>query len=153
MNSKPVRAAVEKVLLPGCFFVASPGRLRIEHAAAEHVTWEIYRGYLLDSALTRETVQFEAWNVFLDFFDGLAGERAAAVPLISIKWQADLGRIHVTRQILTHGFEAYEDAPGVILSRQVHKWIAELVGEPVERPTRRRARRKTAPKAVAAVKK
>ena len=31
-------------------------------------------------------------------------------------------------------------------------WIAELVGEPVERPTRRRARRKTAVKAVAAKK-
>jgi hypothetical protein len=96
--------------------------LRFEHLAVEHVSWETFRGHLLDSALARESAKFEAWNVFLD------GERASSVPLLSIKWQADLGRIHVTRHILTHGFETFEETPGVILSRPVHKWITELVG-------------------------
>ena len=34
----------------------------------------------------------------------------------------------VVRQILTYGFEAYEDPPGVIETRPVEKWVRELVG-------------------------
>lgn len=114
--------AVERALRPGCFFVAPPAALRIEQVADESVRWEIFQGTLLDPAHTRQTQRFAAWHLFVD-----AGE-AVAEPLTSLRWQADEGRVYVTRQILCRGFEAYEDEPGVIRSRPVEKWSAELVG-------------------------
>ena len=117
-----VQAAVQRVLRGGCFFVAPPRQLRIEHVADETVRWEIFRGQLLDPAHTRSSERFDVWNVFLD------EEAPAAAPLLSIRWQRDQNKVFVTRQILCRGFEAYEDAPRVILSRPVEKWVAELVG-------------------------
>ncbi len=123
MTAVSVRAAVERALGEGCFFVAPPHRLRIERVAAEQVSWEVFRGHLLDPAHTRQTAELEVWSVFLD-----DGDTAAEAPLVSIKWDAARDVIHVTRQILTHVFEGYEDSPGVILSRPAQKWVAELVG-------------------------
>jgi hypothetical protein len=123
MMPDTIRAVVEKALCPGCFFVAAPLQLRVEHAAREQVPWELFRGHLLDPAHARESADFETWNVFVE-----AEAAACTSPLISIRWQPALQRLFVVRQILTHGFEAYEDAPGVILTRPVHKWVAELVG-------------------------
>ena len=118
-----VRAIVNRTLCPGCFFVAAPGRLRVEHVDREHVRWEIFRGHLLDPAHAQEVRDFESWHVCID-----GAEDPAATPLISVRWQHDGQRIFVTRQILTHGFEAYEDSPGVILTRPVEKWVSELIG-------------------------
>jgi hypothetical protein len=64
-----------------------------------------------------------AWHVFLD-----TGEAPAVVPILSVRFQLEQNAVFVTRQILSHGFEAYEDSPGVILSRPVQKWVSELVG-------------------------
>ncbi len=121
--SDTVGVAVDKALCPGCFFVAKPRRLRIEHVATEQVPWEIFRGHLLDPAHARESAEFETWNVFLD-----GSPEPGGAPLISIKWQRAGRRLYIVRQILSHGFEAYEDPPGVILSRPVHKWVSELTG-------------------------
>jgi hypothetical protein len=121
VGQKAIRAAVGRVLRAGQFYVGAK-RLRIEHIECQQAAWEIFRGHLLDPAHTRHTASFEAWNVFLD------DQSTALTPLISILWQTDARLIHVVRRILTHGFEAYEDSPGVILSRPAHKWVAELVG-------------------------
>ncbi len=89
---------------------------------AEDLPWEVFRGHLLDPAHARSRARFASWHVYLD-----DAERAPA-PLISLKFQVEPARLFVTRQILTHAFEAYEDAPGVILTRPVQKWVAELIG-------------------------
>ena len=118
-----MHSAVNQALCPGSFFVAPPGKLRIEHVADETVPWEIFRGHLLDAAHARVNKRFSSWHVFLDL-----AEAPAAAPLLSIRRQREQNKVFVTRQILCHGFEAYEDAPGVILSRPVEKWVSELVG-------------------------
>src|SRR6202521_1707082 len=98
MTSDGVPAAIEKALCPGCFFVATPQRLRIEHVAAQRVPWEIFRGHLLEGAHARESAEFEAWNLFLD-----NGHAANSAPLISIKWQRAWQRLFIVRQILSYG--------------------------------------------------
>jgi hypothetical protein len=123
MSPQPIRAAVDRALCLGLFFVALPRRLRIEHVASQQIPWDVFRGHLLAPNLARETATFEAWDVYLD-----SGDSLASAALISIKWQTERGLIYIARQILTHGFEAYEDSPGMILSRPIQKWVMELVG-------------------------
>lgn len=123
MTPDLVRLAVDRALCPGSFFVAPPAKLRIEQVAEESVRWEIFRGHLLEPAHSRETGRFAAWHVFLD-----SPEARAEAPLLTIRHAREPNAIHVTRQILTAGFEAYEESPGVILTRPVEKWVAELVG-------------------------
>ncbi len=118
MSATAVSAAVEQALAPGRFFVAPPGVFGVRHVPREDVAWEVFRGHLL--ATTRERAFFECWHVTFD--------PRGAQPLISIRWQAERRQLHVTRQILTHGFAAYEESPGVILSRPTEKWVEELVG-------------------------
>ncbi len=101
------------------FFVASAAPLRVDHVPDEQRPWEIYLGHLLERPLTRQRGRFAAWQLYVD---------EAPAPLICVRWQASPQRIHVTRNILTHGHEAYEDTPGVILSRPAQKWVEELVG-------------------------
>ncbi len=117
-----VASVAERVLSPGRFFVAPPNSLRIEHIADECIGWEVFRGHLVDPARGGELVRFEAWNVFVD-----GPQAPAPSPLLSLKWHGDQQTFYVTRQILVHAFEACEDTPGVILSRPVRKWVAELV--------------------------
>jgi hypothetical protein len=124
LSDQQIRTAVAEALSPGRFFVSAADRLRIVHAADEDVAWEIFRGHLLDASRTRQRRTFEAWNVFLV---GPADE-AADAPRLSIKLDVDEGRLFVTRNILMYGWEAYEQAPGVIASRPAQKWMPELVG-------------------------
>ncbi len=120
--SEAVREQVARALVVGRFFVAADKRLRVEHVACETAIWEIFHGHLLAESHTRRTEEFETWNVYLD-----DSSQPAETPLASVRWQGALSKIYVVRRILTHGFEAYEDAPGVILSREAQKWVAELV--------------------------
>ncbi len=123
MQLDSVREIVGRALGPGCFFVATPARLRIEHVESEQVRWEIFRGHLLDPAHAQEVRDFESWHLYVD-----SAEDLASTPLISLRWQLTTQQLFLTRQILTHGFEAYEDSPGVILTRTVEKWVSELIG-------------------------
>lgn len=123
MITESVRTAVAGALQAGHFFVARRRRLRVEHVAGELARWELFRGRLVDPAQTREEVEFDSWHVYLD-----SDEERSTAPLISLRWQRASGQLHVVRQILTHGFEAYEDEPGVILTRPAQKWLPELIG-------------------------
>ncbi|HEY2895066.1 MAG TPA: hypothetical protein VGJ16_12655 [Pirellulales bacterium] len=114
------RRAIASALEPGHFF-ASAGHLQIEECLDESWRWEVFRGHLLDPAHTRQTAMFDAWHVIVD----AAGQ--ASTPLISVLLDRQGLKLHVVRRILVHAFEAYEDSPGVILSRPVEKWTAELV--------------------------
>ncbi len=119
MLPETVRRAVQRSLAASHFFVPPGVQLRVEHVADEQRPWEIYRGHLLDRNLARQHDRFVAWHLHAD-------EHTA--PLISVRWQPSARLMHVTRNILTHSFEAYEDTPGVILSRPTQKWGEELVG-------------------------
>ena len=118
-----IREAIGRGLAAGHFFVTPTKRLRVEHVANEQAVFEVFRGHLLDASHSRRVEEFETWNVFLDDVS-----KAAEAPLVSVRWQQGPQRVFIVRRILTHGFEAYEDAPGVILSREAQKWFAELVG-------------------------
>ncbi len=117
-----VRAAVESSVSAGHFFVTHPHRLRIESRRDEEVAWETFRGHLLESSHCAHSRRCDSWHVFVDDEHSLA-----PVPLLSVHWDDDAQEIVILRRILTHGFEAYEDAPGVILSRPAQKWVRELV--------------------------
>jgi len=123
MSDLAVDERVMSALSPGRFFVAPPSHIRIERVDRVALPFEIFRGHLLDPAHTRLVRDFAAWQVYLD----QAPTAASSAPLISLLWDSEAGRLFVTRQILVYAHEAYEDAPGVILTRPVEKWIRELV--------------------------
>jgi hypothetical protein len=87
------------------------------------VIWEIFQGRLLDAPLTRQCHSFEAWNVFLCDAGGGSIE-----PLISVKLDEAAGQIHVVRALHCYTWEAYDAGGNVILSREIRKWVRELVG-------------------------
>jgi hypothetical protein len=128
MTSDFVRRAVDRALCPGSFFVAPPANLRIEHVAGETVRWEVFRGHLLDPAHARQNKRFSSWHVFLD-----SPPATAEAPLLTVRQASDQDAIYVTRQIYSEAYEAYDESPGVIVTRPVRKWVAELVGT-IERP-------------------
>ena len=128
MNESEWRAAIDDALRPHHFFVAPAWRLRVEHVPRETIAWEVFRGHLLDGSMTRERKTFEAWHMFLESAAEASGSAVAPAPLISLKFDATDRRLFVIRNILVHAWEAYESTPGVIDSRPVQKWAAELVG-------------------------
>ena len=115
-------AAIDAALDAGHFFLAT-GRLRIMRSLGEATSWELFRGHLLAEDQTRQVEPFDAWHLYFDEPDA-----AASVPLISLLWDRRQHRVHVIRRILSHTFEAYEQSPGVILSRPAQKWLREWVG-------------------------
>jgi hypothetical protein len=117
-----VRAIVVEALDPRHFFVSKGLALEWEHAPAEDITWEIYKGRLLDTSQTRERRTFEAWNVFARDENGRSTE-----PLLSLKLDADSGQLHVVRAIYCYAWEGYDAGDNVYLSRETRKWVRELV--------------------------
>jgi hypothetical protein len=117
------RALIAEVIRLAHFF-AGPGLgLEWEHVPREEVSWEVFRGRLLDPAHTRQKRTFEAWNVYQVTSGGRSGE-----PLLSVKLDAPGRTIHVVRGLDSYVWEGYEDQPGVYLSRERRKWVRELVG-------------------------
>src|SRR6516165_5316566 len=118
-----IRAVIADAVAPRHFFIGDGLELEWEHASAENIPWEIYKGRLLDASQTRERRTFEAWNIYsIDEF-GRSME-----PLLSVKLDAETGEIHVVRAILCYAWEAYESSENVIESRETTKWDRELVG-------------------------
>src|SRR5579862_917636 len=118
-----IREAIADVLHPSHFFVAPPLQLTWEHLPADDTPWEIHRGQLVPSHLARETRKFETWNVFL-FQDG----QRSGEPLLSLKLDTERGQIHVVRGLLCWTWEGYHAGDNVYLSREVQRWVRELVG-------------------------
>jgi hypothetical protein len=118
-----IRACAADAIAARHFYIGDGLELEWEHAEAENVPWEIYKGRLLDASQTRERRTFEAWNVYsIDEF-GRSTE-----PLLSLKLDVETGEIHVVRAILCYAWEAYDAGDNVILSRETKKWMRELVG-------------------------
>jgi hypothetical protein len=123
LSLEEIRGLVADAVRPGHFFVGPNTHLEWEHVAAEDVSWEVFRGRLLDPAHTRERRTFEAWNVYL-ISDGARSPE----PLLSVKLDAAAGQVHVMRAIHCYAWEGYDAGDNVILSRETKKWVRELVG-------------------------
>jgi hypothetical protein len=122
-NLDAVREAIADVLRPGHFFAASVLQLEWDHQPREETLWEVYRGRLSARQLSRETAVFESWSIFLR----QDGERSGE-PLLSLKLDAELGLLHVVRGLLCWTWEGYHAGGNVYQSREVERWLRELVG-------------------------
>ena len=114
-----VAGAAEKALKPGCFFLAPGCRLRVSHEPREEIPWELFAGHLLDETKTRLRRSFKSWNIYFD--DSVA-------PIISVRYDQPEGRIHVTRNILTHVWAPHGEQRQVIEIRETQRWQPELIG-------------------------
>src|SRR4051794_25335360 len=117
-----VRQIIADVMRP-CHFSAKPPLMLEWQTVAETVAWEAYRGQLVPPHLTREKCTFESWNVFGHDEMGRSGE-----PLLSLKLDLERGQIHVVRGLLCHVWEGYDAGGNVYQSREVQRWVRELVG-------------------------
>jgi hypothetical protein len=124
-QSETLRTIIADLLHPDRFFFDRACRcLTIEHVSNEEIPWDIYRGRLLGEGQTRQRWIFESWNCFLD----RKGRAEHPLPILSVKLYLPLNQIHVIRSILSYVWEAYPAEDNVILSREVQKNVAELVG-------------------------
>ncbi len=110
-----VARAIEKALLPAYFFLTPGCTLRIRHEHREEIPWELFAGHLLDETKTRLRKSFESWNIHFD--DSVA-------PVISVRYDQPEGRIHVTRNILTHVWAPYGEQRHVIQIRETQPMAA-----------------------------
>jgi hypothetical protein len=117
-----VRETIADALRPGHFFVKPPMELTWAQLPAEELVWEIFHGRLLDAAHTRSKQTFESWNIHWVTPEGRSVE-----PLLSLKLDWPARRLYVTRGILSYVWEPYDAGGNVILSREVRKWVRELV--------------------------
>ncbi len=108
---------------PGHFYADRDADLEWDHRPEEEISWEIYKGRLLDHAQTRKRRVFEAWNVFLLGPDGRSAES-----ILSLKLDFDAGQIHVLRAVHCYVWEGYDAGGNVYLSRETTKWVRELLG-------------------------
>src|SRR5438477_94799 len=118
-----VRSLIGEVLLPAHFFVKRADALEWQTPCREVVSWEVYRGRLLDSAQTRQRQDFEAWNIH---WNDAAGH--SAEPILSVKLDATARQVHVVRAIYCYAWEGYHAGDNVYLSRETRKWVRERVG-------------------------
>jgi hypothetical protein len=109
---------IDELMQPGHFFVARSLRLQWIAAKAEDVPWEVFRGRLVDPAHTRQQARLLSWHVVEE----------SGAPLISVRLDVHAGVVHVTRGILCYVWEGYDAGDNVIQSREVQRWITELVG-------------------------
>lgn len=111
------------VFRPRHLFAAPSGELEWQTAYEETIPWEIFRGRLLEPAQTRQEKTFTSWSVFTRD----AGERSGQ-PVLSIKWDRDTQQLYVVRGLLCYVWEGYQAEGNVYLSREVVRWVRELVG-------------------------
>jgi hypothetical protein len=123
LPGEQVLSAVERVLHSRHFFLAPGLELEWETRTAETIPWEIFHGRLLPPAQTRLERAFLAWNVYLQE----DGQRSTE-PLLSLKLDREAQRIFVVRGLLSYVWEGYQGEGNVYLSREVSKWVSELVG-------------------------
>ncbi len=118
-----VEACIEEGMRPERFFVRPDLSLVWQAAVQEDISWEIFRGRLLDPAHTRETRAFVAWSIYQ-----VEGGTLAATPLLSVKLDSRAGQIHIVRGILAYVWKGVDRGAGVIDSQEVVQWVRELVG-------------------------
>jgi hypothetical protein len=122
MPLETVRSAIVDVLDKTHFHIRPPSQLDWDHVPVEETPWEIYRGQLLPRQQSRTLQSFESWNVWLIQDGQRSGE-----PLLSLKLDAERRQVHVVRGLLCWTWEGYHAGDNVYLSREVQRWLRELV--------------------------
>ncbi len=122
-----LEAFLKQTLSPGLFFANRDHQLVFHPLKAETITWEIFRGQLLDTRHTREKQTFLSCHVRIK--PARAGNED---PLLTIRISPSTlhpppSTLHVTRWLHCHVWEAFDDH-GVVASHEVERWIEELVG-------------------------
>src|ERR1043166_1646503 len=90
---------IAHALTPARFYVRPDFTLVWQPPELEEIRWELFRGRLLDPAHTRQMRRFLAWNIFSVTPDS---ESANAAPLVSVKFDQEVGQIHVVRGFMSH---------------------------------------------------
>src|SRR5688572_8717338 len=114
---------IEEVCLPGHFYLPGPLDLTWETGKAEEISWEVFRGRLLEAAQTRQRHTFLSWNIFQVLPEGRSAE-----PLLAIKLDIHQQIIHVVRGLLCRVWEGYAESGNVIQTRETTRWVRELIG-------------------------
>jgi hypothetical protein len=123
MTLPAVRQTIAAVLRPSHFY-AGPGlKLQWHHQPTAETPWEIFRGQLAPNHLTREFRIFETWCIY-----ALRDGQRSGEPLLSLKLDAERGQIHVVRGLLCWVWEGYQAGDNVFESREVPRWVRELIG-------------------------
>lgn len=123
LDREGLRPLAAEVLSPAHFYAGPGVRLEWEYQGSREISWEVFRGRLLDPAHTRMTQTFETWDVYRIDEAGRSTE-----PLLSLKldWEGD--KLHVVRGLLCYVWEGYDAGDNVILSRETTRWVRELAG-------------------------
>jgi hypothetical protein len=114
---------IDEISQPGHFFLGPGMSLEWESGKAEEISWEIFRGRLLEPKHTRETRRFLSWNLYQVLQEGRSDE-----PLLSLKLDIYTSQVHVVRGLLCRVWESYDEGGNVILTRETCRWVRELVG-------------------------
>ena len=122
INDDSVRTSIDQMLRLGHFFLAAENRLQIDRKRNVSLPWEVFRGHLLDESQTGSQKTFESWNVFLQPAGGSPIE-----PLLAVLFAPSERVIYVIRSIDTYVQEPYVTRRNVVLTREVRKWVRELV--------------------------
>lgn len=118
----PLGEVIRHVLDPRNFAVKPGMRVQLAYNPAQEQSWEIFRGQLLDQGRTRQKQTFETWEVLIQEKDS-----QTLLPFVVINHDG-AGRLFVIRSLQCQTWEAYSPAENVIESREITKWIRELVG-------------------------
>jgi hypothetical protein len=121
-STNDLGSVVDLVFSPGNFFLAPGIELAFERGQ-EEISWELFRGRLLDPAHSRVCKSFEAWNAY--WVDN--GKRSGE-PILSVKQDAPSRQIHVVRAIHSYVWEGFDSGSNVIETRETTRWVRELVG-------------------------
>ncbi len=141
-----VRHTADLLIRPERFFTGRTLLLGWSHVPAAEEVWEVFQGRLLDPVHSRQRCSFESWNVHalpdgdptvpgpgrsvthpgrcpgLDCF-ALTGHPC----LLSLKLDAGAGRLYVVRGVEGYAWEGYNAGGNVYQSREVRKWLRELI--------------------------
>src|SRR5262245_43348969 len=130
-----VRSVLDDVFEPRHFYIGPDLFVTWQTAVEEVIPWETYQGRLLDARITRQQRAFVAWNLVAQAAPPLnpnhsaqGGEPDLPAPLISLKWDAERGEVHVVRGLLCYAWEPSDAAGNIIEGRETTRWISELVG-------------------------
>ena len=119
-----VPATIAELSGPAHFFVRPPLRLTWTYRPDEEVYWELFLSRALDRTQTRRRQRFATWSVrAIDSNGNLSDE-----PVIAVRYDAATGEVFVTRAVLCHAHESYDEGGNVIETRETVRWQRELVG-------------------------
>jgi len=106
---------------PAHFFLANGLRCAWQFEAEQTLSWELFRGRLLDARQARATQTFLSWNLL-----PVEGSVVGREPLVSMLLD-DAGSVFVTRGLLCRVWTPVDSSEG-IGSEQRDGWVRELIG-------------------------